>query len=289
VYIHVNPDEADRILVDPAYKLERLKEAHEKLYAIYESFKEVDRQMSKHMLQLPNPYGKDLYETWWKIEKSIRKFDRIFNKVEKFQSRKFTDPDNHERREKRMLDRKRERWTENYTFFFGGLTEEEQQYRDYFETDLEEDPEDDFVEEFLDEKAIAAEGQFQFKRYDFIETSLLNEPHEALDDLVEHKIFKYKYRVCNDDEQTYARRQGRVIKRFVERARGRDPLLERDLFDLYQQDAKESSIAQFMVDPTKSNLKAQEDTRMMREYMVNESLQQYRDYYETDAEEQSFF
>jgi uncharacterized protein YeaC (DUF1315 family) len=65
--------------------------------------------------------------------------------------------------------------------------------------------------------------------------------------------------------------------------------LERDLFDLYQQDAKESSIAQFMVDPTKSNLKAQEDTRMMREYMVNESLQQYRDYYETDAEEQSFF
>ena len=27
VWIHVNPDEADRILVDPAYKLERLKEA----------------------------------------------------------------------------------------------------------------------------------------------------------------------------------------------------------------------------------------------------------------------
>lgn len=59
-----------------------------------------------------------------------------------------------------MLEKKRQRWTENYTFFFGGLTEEEQQYRDYFETDLEQDPEDDFVDEFLDEKAIAAEGQF---------------------------------------------------------------------------------------------------------------------------------
>lgn len=35
VYIHVNSDEADRILVDPAYKLERLKEAHEKLYAMH--------------------------------------------------------------------------------------------------------------------------------------------------------------------------------------------------------------------------------------------------------------
>ncbi len=125
VYIHVNPDEADRILVDPAYKLERLKEAHEKLYAIHESFKEVDKQLSEQRIFIPTPYGKDLYETWWKVEKSIRKFDRLFNKVEKFHARKFTDPDNHERREHRMLDRKRKRWSENYTFFFGGLTEEE--------------------------------------------------------------------------------------------------------------------------------------------------------------------
>jgi hypothetical protein len=158
VYIHVNADEADRILVDPAYKLEKLKEAHEKLYAIHEAFREVDRQLSDHRIYIPNPYGKDLYETWWKIEKAIKKFDRIFNKVEKFHARKFVDPENHERREQRMLERKRQRWTENYTYFFGGLTEEEQQYRDYFETDLEQDPEDDYVDEYLDEKQIAAEG-----------------------------------------------------------------------------------------------------------------------------------
>jgi hypothetical protein len=137
VYIHVNPDEADRILVDPAYKLERLKEAHEKLYAMHAAFKEVDRQLSQHRLYLPTPYGKDMYETWFKIENAIKKFDRIFNKVEKFDARKFLDPENHDRRETRMLERKRERWVENYTYFFGGLTEEEQMYRDYFETDLE--------------------------------------------------------------------------------------------------------------------------------------------------------
>ena len=158
VYIHVNSDEADRILVDPAYKLERLKEAHEKLYAMHEAFREVDRQMSNHRVYLPIPYGKDLFETWYKIEKSIKKFDRIFNKVEKFSARKFIDPENHERREKRMLEKKRERWSENYTYFFGGLTEEEQQYRDYFETDLEQDPEDDFIDEYLDDKQLAAEG-----------------------------------------------------------------------------------------------------------------------------------
>lgn len=160
VYIHVNPDEADRILVDPAYKLERLKEAHEKLYAMHEAYREVDRQLAKTRLFLPTPYGKDMYETWYKIEKSIKKFDRVFNRVEKFDARKFNDPENHERREKRMLDKKRERWTENYTHFFGGLTEEEQMYRDYFETDLEMDPEDDVIEEQIDEKALAAEGQF---------------------------------------------------------------------------------------------------------------------------------
>lgn len=289
VYIHVNSDEADRILVDPAYKLERLQEAHEKLYAMHESFREVDRQLAKHRIYLPTPYGKDLYETWYNIEKAIRKFDRTFNKVEKFHARKFADPDNHERRESRMLDRKRQRWAENYTYFFGGLTEEEQMYRDYFETDLEADPEDDYAAEQLDERAIAAEGQFQFKKYDFIETSLQSEPHETMDDIVDQKIFKYKYRMCNDDVDTYERRQGRVIARFNERAKNRDASLETDLFELYQKDMKETSVAQFMLDPASFNAHAEGQTRVFREYMVKEALEQYRDYYESDAEEASFF
>ena len=53
------------------------------------------------------------------------KFDRVFNKVEKFDARAMTDTINHERREKRMLEKKRERWVKNYTYFFGNLTEEE--------------------------------------------------------------------------------------------------------------------------------------------------------------------
>jgi hypothetical protein len=285
VYIHVNSDEADRILVDPAYKLERLKEAHEKLYAMHESFREIDRQLAQHRVYLPTPYGKDLYETWYNIEKAILRFDRTFNKVEKFTARKFADPENHERREKRMLERKRQRWTENYTYFFGGLTEEEQMYRDYFESDLERDPEDEVVAEQLDERAIAAGGEFQFKKYDFIETSLQDEPHEALEDIVDSKIFKYKYRHCNDDEATHERRQGRVLQRFIERAKNRDSALETDLFSLYQQDMKEASVAQFMLDPASFKARAVDDTRVFREYMVTESLAQYRDYYESDNEE----
>ena len=66
-----------------------------------------------------------MFESWYQIEKSIMKFDRIFNKVEKFDARAMTDPLNHERREKRMLEKKRESWVKNYTYFFGNLTEEE--------------------------------------------------------------------------------------------------------------------------------------------------------------------
>lgn len=115
------------------------------------------------------PVGRDIYESWFQIEKSIMKYDRIFNKVEKFDARAMTDPINHERRERRMRERKHDRWVSNYTFFFGNLTEEEQQYRDYFQTDLEMDPEDDWVDEKLDELHIAGQGQFDPALYDFVD------------------------------------------------------------------------------------------------------------------------
>lgn len=49
--------------------------------------------------------------------------------------------------------------------------------------------------------------------------------------------------MCNDDGEEYEKKQGRVLKRFVERARTRDPVLETDLFDLYQKDMKDTSVA----------------------------------------------
>lgn len=163
--------------------------------------------------------------------------------MEKFEARKFSDPDNFERREKRMLDRKRERWTENYTYFFGGLTEEEQMYRDYFETDLENDPEDSYIEDFLDRKELADSGAFDTKQFDFVETSLNDEVHETFEDIIEDKIFKFKYRQNCDAPEIYARRMNRLVGRFTERAKTRNPAIEADLFDLYQRDGKDSSIA----------------------------------------------
>lgn len=102
-----------------------------------------------------------------------------------------------------MLDRKRERWTENYTYFFGGLTEGEQNYRDYFETDLEEDPEDSFIEDLIDKAEIAESGDLNPKRFDFVEIGLEETPHENFEDIIEDKIFKFKYRQNADSPSVY--------------------------------------------------------------------------------------
>lgn len=85
------------------------------------------------------------YTTMVEVEKAILKMDRLFNRVDKFNARKYMDLENHERREKRMKERAQDRWSTNYTFFLGGLSEEEIKYRDYFETDLEKMPENDIL------------------------------------------------------------------------------------------------------------------------------------------------
>jgi len=206
VYIHVNNDEADRILIDPAYKMEKMKEATEKAYAYHQAYSLIENQYQGLTYSSKVPFSRELYETWYNIEKSIMKFDRIFNKVEKFDARAMTDPVNHERREKRMIDRKRQRWVKNYTYFFGNLTEEEQMYRDYFETDLEQNPEYEHVEDALDTNHMARMGQFNPARFDFQDYTMKHDAHEETTDVVDQKIFKYKYRQFADDEATFDRR-----------------------------------------------------------------------------------
>ena len=75
----------------------------------------------------------------------------------------------------------------------------------------------------------------------------------------------------------------------MERAKHRDPALEQDLGELFQADARDASLATLALEPEKFRLVADEETRPFREYMIEEALQQYRDYFEDDAEEAGFF
>jgi hypothetical protein len=80
-----------------------------------------------------------------------------------------------------------------------------------------------------------------------------------------------------------------MIERFLERAKNRDPLLEQDLPELFASDARDNSLATLATATEKYRDVATEETRPFREYMVNESVTQYKDYYESDDEESGFF
>lgn len=80
-----------------------------------------------------------------------------------------------------------------------------------------------------------------------------------------------------------------MTDRFLERAKTRDPVLEQSIFSLLESDARDNSWAQLVNNPNMARDVGTEETRPFREYMVNESVQQFRDYYEDDEATVSFF
>lgn len=89
--------------------------------------------------------------------------------------------------------------------------------------------------------------------------------------------------------QSFERRQTRLVDRFLERAKTRDPVLEQSLAELFASDARDTTLATLALEPERFRMVAEEETRPFREYMVGEALQQYQDFYESDEEEQRFF
>ena len=79
-------------------------------------------------------------------------------------------------------------------------------------------------------RALAEEGELNPKLYDFVDTSHSSEIHENYEDLIEDKIFKYKYRQMADDPSTFARRMKRVVDRFWERSDSRE---HKELYDIF--------------------------------------------------------
>jgi hypothetical protein len=64
----------------------------------------------------------------------------------------------------------------------------------------------------------------------------------------------------------------RLVNRFSERAKNRNPELEANLFELYSKDSKDSSIAQLLIDDSKYNATAIKETAGMREYIIKEGV-----------------
>jgi len=163
VFSLVNPDDHDRILVDPAYRLEKLREMEEKAQMFNYSLHIIDKTYVKDHPEPQIPVNPVDYENLHEAEQSIERIDRYLKRAARFHAREWLDVENHERREQRMAERSHARVTDSYTIYFGGLTESEAQYRDYFETDLEANPEDEAI---LDSQAKAEIMDKKYMRLD---------------------------------------------------------------------------------------------------------------------------
>lgn len=97
VYSLVNADDHDRILTDPAYRLERQAQGELKA-KIYMMAMEDYENHKISTSQYREPMSKRTYENLIEAEVIIKKLDRSFRQVLKFESRKYTDFANHPRR-----------------------------------------------------------------------------------------------------------------------------------------------------------------------------------------------
>lgn len=216
-YSLVNPDEHDRMLTDPAYRLEKIRKAKNATAVLNASLRNLEEQyQAGNPPQLTVPLNKIDYKTMIDVEIAIRKTDRIYNKLKKFHARQFLDLENHERREARMLKRQKQRTVDSYTVYFGGLTEEEQQYRDYFETDLKEHPEDEATLEIEDEEIVRSLDAYKTNQYDFQELYTRNATEDATG-IEDRLVFRFVNRRAIDSAADFERRQNRMAERSFQR------------------------------------------------------------------------
>lgn len=102
VYSLINPDDHDRVLTDPAYRMQRVTEGDLKAKVYLMAMEDYEHEK---LVKSPyrHPISKTTYENLIESELIIKKLDRSFRKVLKFESRKYVDRANHPRREARML------------------------------------------------------------------------------------------------------------------------------------------------------------------------------------------
>lgn len=79
------------------------------------------------------------------------------------------------------------------------------------------------------------------------------------------------------------------MERFFDRAKTRDVSIESNLVDTFTDDMRDTSLGMLVLNRKDFKATAQLQTNAYREYMAREGVQQYRDYFEDDPEEQSFF
>lgn len=262
-----NNDDHDRILVDPAYRLEQLSIAEHKANVLANITNLVEKASEEQHGRNQVEYSRDTYENVINAEIAMAELDQYFKNVTRFNIRQFLDPKNHERREKRMLERANERINLQQTVYLQGVSESELQYRDYFESDSEAINALDISRAEVKQKVLQ-NTDYQIKNFNFQEQhSEINEPDGA--SYIKRKVFRFNYRQAFVTPEDHHRKETRMIEKMKNSG-----FLEQ-LNEFIGDSSFEKQIK------TTNHKKPSE----FYDFVINQATDNYRNYFESDLEE----
>lgn len=262
-----NSDDHDRLLVDPAYRLEQIKIGEHKMNVMNKVEENLAQSAYKIYGRNPVPFTKDTYENLVHAEIAANRLNRHFKAVQRFNMRSVLDPINHARREQRMKERATQRIKESHTFYLNGMTEGELQFRDYYESD--EEALNMLSQNLKAEKELAlSNNDFEIKNFKFMEQYSDTNDKDA-SGYISKKVFRFNYRQAYYSREDHQRKENRMLQRL------RDSNFARSI-----NDAVAGSAAKALKEPLAKSNKLE-----FYELVVKQALENYKNYFESDLEE----
>ena len=209
VYSLVNPDDHDKFLVDPAYRLEFTERNLEALQQDVDDNIELRKIYNEQTGVLKHNYNKETYENLVDAQMAIRELDEHQKKIQKFNLRQIYDPLNHKRREQRMAERSQDRVENKHTVYLENFTERELQYRDYYETDLEKEKEENLIKNLKNKTEILSQESLKQENIQFDEQYQGLFPDQS--SIIKQKVFRFKYRQSLNSLEDHIRKEKRML------------------------------------------------------------------------------
>lgn len=284
IYSLMRMDEHDRYLTDPAFRLEKNQQAEETYATLVNTMHKLDQNFKDKFGSPPETLiSKDQYENLMETEKAIEVLNQHFHRVQRFQTRMFIDPKNHDRREKRMLKRIDERYQQN-VIFFNDMTEERAQYNDYYETDTEMEKENLLPENVDLDFVVQSRDSNKLSNFDFHEryTSAFEQDAQSL---LEKFIFKYKYRMARDDVEDFKRKENRRLDAVSNWYNTSDYIQNRISIENYQLLLKSNDLNSKQITFVEEDLELA--TKKKTDLEIELGMLNYESYFESDIEEET--
>jgi hypothetical protein len=262
VYSLVNPDDHDKFLVDPAYRLQKTKEVLDAYRYDIQVMDELEELYYEQQGNMKTNINKDNYENLVDAQIAIKELDDFQKKIQKYNLRQIYDPQNHKRREARMLERSKERVEINRTIYFDNFTERELQYMDYFETDVELEKKN-ILKKTESKREILSQSKLNQENYLFEEQ--YNGLYPDQSSIVQQKVFRFKYRQSLYPAEDHMRKENRMVSKL--------------------QDIPKIVGLALEVSQMQEGIEKSQKTLNYYNLLIEHSLNNYKNYFESDLEE----